>query len=234
MNPHVVLAIGAHPDDIDFSAAGTLAAFARQGAEIHYLQLTDGGSGSEDPSVKRQTIAKIRQEEQQQACDIIGGKSVEFLNYRDGCLENTMEVKTDIVRVIRQLKPDLVIGLDPTMVYAAELGLINHPDHRAAGQATLDAIYPLARDRLSLPTLAKAGLAPHKVTTVLLANFTEQNHFVDITDTLDTKIAALLAHKSQFSDPRKMTNLVTEWAETAGKQANCRYAEGFTRIELAS
>jgi LmbE family N-acetylglucosaminyl deacetylase len=234
MKPRVVLAIGAHPDDIDFSAGGTLALFASQGAQIHYLQLTDGGSGSSDPTAKCSTVIKARRQEQLDACKIIGGHSVEFLDYRDGCLENSMKVKTDIVKTIRYLKPDVVIGLDPTMVYTADLGLINHPDHRAAGQATLDAIYPLARDRLSLPKLIKAGLEPHKVTTVLLVNFTQQNFYVDITDVFARKLEALLAHKSQFPDHKAITNTVTDFAKKGGKQANCKYAEGFMRIKLAS
>lgn len=233
LQPKTVLAIGAHPDDIDFGAAGTLAVFARQGAEIHYLQLTDGGSGSNDPKAKCKDVVKIRQHEQLHACGCVGGKDVEFLKYKDGCLENTMDVKTDIVKVIRRHKPDVVIGLDPTMVYAADLGLINHPDHRAAGQAMLDAVYPLARDRLSLPKLARAGLEPHKVATVLMINFVTQNYFVDITGVFDTKLEAIAAHKSQFPDQTGVTRLITSQAEAAGREANCTYAEGFMRIDLA-
>lgn len=233
MKPKVVLAIGAHPDDIDYAAGGTLAHFARQGADVHYLQLTDAGSGSSDPKMSTKQVAKIRQQEQKAACAAVGGVSVEFLKYKDGCLENTMALKTDIVRTIRRLKPDVVITLDPTMVYDAKLGIINHPDHRAAGQATLDAVYPLARDHLSLPKLLKAGFEPHKVSTVLLINFSEQNFFVDITDKLDEKLAAIHAHASQFPDKQATAKTLTEQAKAIGKKAGHAYAEGFIRIDIA-
>ncbi len=232
MKPKVVLAVGAHPDDIDFGAGGTLAVFAAQGAKVYYLQLTDGGSGSSDPATKRSRLAKLRQEEQRNACECIGGEGVEFLKYSDGALENSMAVKTCIVKSIRRLKPDVVVTIDPTMVYAAELGIINHPDHRAAGQATLDAVYPLARDHLSIPKLYKAGLAPHKVKTVLLINFNVQNFYVDISSTLETKLEAVRAHASQIGDPAAMSKLFTQQAADQGKQAGYDYAEGFIRIDV--
>ncbi|MDB5169835.1 MAG: LmbE family protein [Candidatus Saccharibacteria bacterium] len=232
LKPKIVLGIAAHPDDLDFGAGGTLAAFAKQGAEVHYLQLTDGGKGSSDPNMTSAEIIKIRQNEQQAACQAIGGTSVHFLNHPDGELEVTMALKEEIVKVIRTIKPDVVITTDPTMVYDAEYGIINHSDHRAAGQAALDAVYPLARDHLALPKLYAEGYQPHKVKTVLMTNFTGHNFFVDITDSLETKFAAVKAHASQIQDYDRLKQLFTGMAEKHGQAAGCQYAEGFVRLDV--
>lgn len=232
LKPQVVLGVAAHPDDLDFGAGATLAAFAKDGAAVHYLQLTDGCKGTADPKISSEQLTRIRQQEQQKACEIIGGRDVRFLKHCDGELEVTLQLKAKIVKVIRELRPDVVITTDPTMVYAVTYGILNHTDHRAAGQATLDAIYPLARDHLAFPELNDQGLAPHKVTTVLLLNFETQNYYVDITDTLETKLQAVAAHDSQISDLPEMQQLFTGMAEQAGEQAGCRYAEGFVRIDI--
>jgi LmbE family N-acetylglucosaminyl deacetylase len=232
LTPKVVLGIAAHPDDLDFGAGGTLATFAKQGAAVHYLQLTDGCKGSSDPKADCKKIAKMRQQEQLDACDIIGGKSVEFLRYTDGELAVTMELKEAIVRVIRKLKPDVVITTDPTMVYATTYGVVNHPDHRAAGQATLDAVYPLARDHLAFPKLLKQGYEPHKVKTILLTNFEHKNYYVNITDALQTKLQAAAAHASQVDDIAALQHAFTRMAERDGATAGHTYAEGFVRIDV--
>lgn len=232
LKPRVVLGIAAHPDDLDFGASGTLAMFAKQGADVHYLQLTDGGKGSADPSVTTETIIKTRQQEQMAACEAIGGVGVQFLNHPDGELEVTLALKEEIVRVIRTLKPDVVITTDPTVVYNEQTGMINHTDHRAAGQATLDAVYPLARDRLTYPRLLTEGLRPHKVKTVLLTNFSHQNYYVNVTDVMDVKLAAIKAHASQIEDYESFKQLFTDMATRLGKQAGCQYAEGFVRLDM--
>src|SRR6185369_4911730 len=141
-------------------------------------------------------------------------------------------VKRDIARVIRRVKPDVVITMDPSVLYVAERGIVNHPDHRAAGQAALDAAYPLARDHLSFPELLEEGLQPHKTPTLLLVNFEKPNYYVDIADTLQTKLDALCTHASQISDPEGASALVRSWAEAAGNTAGVRYAEGFVRIDI--
>ncbi|MEO7364432.1 MAG: PIG-L family deacetylase [Candidatus Saccharimonadales bacterium] len=151
LKPRIVLGVGAHPDDIDFMAAGSLAAFAAAGASVHYLILTDGSSGTADRSADSAALVTMRKAEQDAAAAAVGATSSRFLDYRDGQLEVTMELKRDIVRVIRELRPDTVITFDPTLAYFSPMGFINHPDHRAAGQATLDAVFPLARDHLSFP-----------------------------------------------------------------------------------
>jgi LmbE family N-acetylglucosaminyl deacetylase len=231
LQPSIILAIGAHPDDIDFLAAGSLAKFAAEGAAVHYLILTDGSRGSADRSADSTELVKMRKAEQDAAGAAVGAAGSEFLDYCDGQLEITMELKKDIVRVIRRLKPDVVITFDPTMVYYAPRSFINHPDHRAAGQATLDAVFPLARDHLSFPELTDEGLEPHKVKTILLSNFEKQDFYIDISSTIGAKIAALAAHASQMPDMAAIEASIREMASLAGAKTGSEYAEAFVRID---
>ncbi|HUP26390.1 MAG TPA: PIG-L deacetylase family protein [Candidatus Limnocylindrales bacterium] len=232
LKPKVALGIAAHADDLDFGAGGTLAAYARDGCEVHYLIITDGCKGSADPNISPASLIKTRQNEQRAAADIIGVKSVEFLDYPDGELEVTMALKRQLAKVIRIIKPDVVITIDPSMIYAASYGSINHPDHRAAGQATLDAVFPLARDHLNLPELLAAGYPPHKTPTVLLINLEHSNFCVDITDTFDTKMAAILAHASQFANQAETKERAELIATSAGQQYGHKLAESFMRIDI--
>lgn len=232
LHPKIILGIAAHPDDLDVGAGGTLAHFAAQGAEVHYLILTDGGKGSEDPAMNPEKLREIRHAEQQAALEAIGGKTVSFLDYPDGELEVTMDLKRAIVKVIRTIKPDTVVTMDPSVLYSADKGIINHPDHRAAGQATLDAVFPLARDRLTFPELATAGYEPHKTSTLLLINFNTSNFTVDITKTIEAKERALAAHLSQFGDLSGL-GWVRQMAEAQGELAGYELAESFVRIDIA-
>ena len=232
LKPSVVLGVAAHPDDLDFGASGTMAKFARSGAEVYYLLLTDGSKGSEDKSLSSEELIKIRQEEQRAALLALGGKGITFLNYPDSGLYVTQELKKDIVRQIRKLRPDVVITNDPTVVYSLNRGMINHTDHRAAGQATIDAVFPLARDHLTFPELLEEGLEPHKVGTLLLTNFDQHNYYVDISDTLELKLAALKHHASQIKDFDMVTERFTEFSSRAGKEAGYKYAEGFIRLDM--
>ena len=232
LHPKIVLGIAAHPDDLDFTVAGTLATFAAQGAQVYYLQLTDGGKGSDDPNLSCEAVAATRKSEQIAACNIIGGKEVFFLDHPDGELVASLDLKHEIVRYIRKIRPDVVITTDPTVIYDREWGIINHTDHRAAGEATLDAVYPLARDCHTFPELHEEGLEPHKVKTVLMTAFSNQNFFVDVTDVYQQKMAAAIAHGSQLSDPADMTKVLTEMAENAGEKVGVKYAEGFVRLDM--
>lgn len=232
LKPSVVLGVAAHADDLDFGASGTMAKFAADGAEVYYLILTDGSKGSDNYSLSSSQLIKIRQSEQQTALKALGGKDVTFLGYPDGYLEITMDLKKDIVHEIRRLKPDVVVTNDPTFIYSAQRGYLNHPDHRAAGQATLDAIFPLARDHLSFPDLYQQGLLPYKIKTVLLTNFEQANFYVDISSTIDKKWQALKAHASQIPDFASMQQRIEDLAKAAGKQAKCELAEAFMRIDL--
>ena len=231
LQPKVVLGIVAHPDDMDVAAGGSIARFVRDGAEAHYLILTDGSKGSDDIHMSSADLIQIRQDEQRKALESVGGTSVTFLNHPDGELEITMELKKEIVKAIRSIKPDVVITFDPTMTYSASHGIINHPDHRAAGQAALDAVFPLARDRLAFPDLVAEGYAPHKTPTVLLINFDGGNVGIDITDTFDAKVAAIRHHPSQFGEFDD-DSWVRAMAEANGEQFGYDLAESFVRLDI--
>ncbi len=232
LTPKVVLGVAAHPDDLDFGASATLAKYAQAGAEVYYLILTDGSKGSDDHQIAPEELIKLRREEQRAALLAIRGRSVTFLNYPDSALEVSIELKRDIVREIRLRKPDIVITNDPTLVYSRSRGYINHPDHRAAGLATLDAIFPLARDHLTFPELLSEGLMPHKTKTVLLNNFDYQNYYEDVSNTLELKWQVLKCHASQIKDFAAVRERFTHFAELNGKKAGCKYAEGFIRLDV--
>ncbi len=233
LKPKVILGVAAHPDDLDFGAAGTIAGWVEKGAEVYYLILTDGSKGSSDRHISSSDLIKIRQKEQKAACNILGVKDVRFLNYEDGCLMCNLDVKRDIARYIRQIRPNIVVTMDPTMVYVANRGFINHSDHRAAGQATLDAVYPLARDHLAFPELLAEGLEPHKTEHLLLINLEKHNHLEDITPTIDKKMQALATHTSQMADVEQTKKMIRAIAADAGDKAGVKYAETFMRIDIA-
>lgn len=229
-----ILGIAAHPDDLDFAAGGTIAKLIKQGATAYYLILTNGNKGAIDPTTKPRQLSQVRRQEQHKAAQVLGLTDVFFLDYEDGQLENTQVLKHDIVRYIRKLKPDTIFTLDPAMLYAPQVGLINHPDHRAAGQATLDAVYPLARDPLCFPELASEGLKPHTVQTILLTNYERHNYCVDIGDTVEQKQAALAAHTSQHASLQHVQPMLDELTNQAGKAAGCSCGEAFIRIDVTS
>jgi LmbE family N-acetylglucosaminyl deacetylase len=227
-----VLGIAAHPDDLDFGAAGTMAKFARSGASVNYLIITDGSKGSSDPDITSPELVKIREQEQRDAVKVIGGDKVFFLGYPDGELEISMQLKREVVKIIRTVKPDVVVSMDPSVLYAADRGMINHPDHRAAGQVALDCVFPLARDHLTFPELFAEGYEPHITPHILLSNFEKSNYIVDISDTLDTKIAAIKAHVSQVSNPENLAKWIGEWSAQIGESAGFKHAESFVKISL--
>jgi len=233
LKPQVVLGIAAHADDLDYYAGGSMAAFAEQGATVYYFILTDGSKGSADRAMTPERLRDIRREEQRNAAKIVGAADVFFGDYPDGLLENTTAVKRDVVKIIRQVKPDVVVTLDPAVLYIPEQHLINHPDHRAAGQATLDAVYPLARDHMTFPELLADGYEPHETKTVLLAAFDPQNanFAVDISGTIERKIEALGAHASQLSI-QEMKEAQHASAAQAAAKYGCAYAEPFIRIDI--
>lgn len=230
----VILAVGAHPDDIDIGCSGTVAKYIEEGNKIYYLILTDGSKGSEDPKISNKELSKIRKTEQQKAADLLGVQKVFFLDFIDGELQNTPALRKEIVKIIRQLKPDLVICWDPTFYYDENRMFVNHPDHRAAGETTMDCVYPFARNARTFPELLKQGLEPHIVEELLLFNFGKANYFVDISKTINKKIAALSCHKSQFQDIEKFVLRIKEMSKMLGQKTkpNVKYAEGFVRITL--
>lgn len=230
----VVLAVGAHPDDIDIGYAGTIAKWISEGAEITYLILTDGSKGSEDPRISNQKLTKTRRTEQQKAADLLGVKKVIFLDFVDGELENTPALRKQIIKIIRQIKPTTVICSDPTFYFDEKRHFINHPDHRIAGETTVDCVYPFARNARTFPELLGEGLQSHVVEELLLTNFSKANYFVDISKTIDQKVAAISCHKSQFNDFKKFGEMIKKMNQLAGQKAKpkLKYAEGFIRILL--
>jgi LmbE family N-acetylglucosaminyl deacetylase len=236
----VYLVVAAHPDDPDFGVAGSAARLSGEGHAVHYLMLTSGDAGSEDPLQSPEELMRIREEEQSTAGRILGLASVEWLRFPDGELQPTLELRKAIVRVMRRLRVDVVLCQDPRSLVDDDSTYLNHPDHRAAGQAALDAAFPAAGNpRAFRDLLFDEGLKAHKVKEVWLY-FTggqQVNHFVDIGETLDQKIAALAAHESQIGDWARSGGLrkeMTKWAEEAAQRSgkDMQYAEGFQRIVL--
>jgi len=194
-----ILVILAHPDDPEFFCGATLARWARAGHEIHYFLLTNGNKGG-GPDVTPEQLCTIRMTEQRKAAAVIGAQSVHFLGLEDGYLVPTLELRREIVRVIRREKPDILVTCDPTLLYSW-LGRVNHPDHRAAGQAVLDAVFPAAGNGHFFPELLKnEGLQPHTPREVWVSLAANPTVTLNVTDTWAEKINALKEHKSQIGD----------------------------------
>lgn len=230
--PESAMAIVAHPDDIEYSCSGTLARWAKAGAKTYYVVCTSGDVGIATPGMTKSRAAEIREEEQRNAAAIAGASEVVFLREPDGMLQATLDLRKKIVREIRRLKPEVVICSDPTIVLASS-DYINHPDHRAAGMAALDAVFPAAGQPNLFEELADEGLTAHKVRKVYVNSWESSDTFINITDTMDIKIAALKAHVSQMNgnDP---TDMVRLWAAEVAKGKEMIYAEGFRVISLVS
>ncbi|HEX6290095.1 MAG TPA: PIG-L family deacetylase [Herpetosiphonaceae bacterium] len=236
-NPHPkrVLIVAPHPDDGEFMAGGTLAHWAANGASIHYLLITDGTGGSRDPNQTQEQLAQIRREEQRNAARVLGSNDVTFLGYVDGRVEPTLELRLEIARVIRRVRPDVIITQDPLFRYSPTY--INHPDHRAVADATLAAIMPTANTRLSALELLEEGLEPHDVSEVYLSVPVTPTVWVPLTQAdIERKIDSLRAHASQMGDwnPEPM---VREWAMHAAQEArergiDCEFAESFAYVRL--
>lgn len=229
-----VLVVSAHPDDPDFGAGGSIAKLARDGARVSYVIVTDGSQGGEDPKQKDSELVALREKEQRAAARVLGVKTVEFLGYKDGHLSPDLKLRHDIVRMIRKYKPELVITHLPGRVLDAPMGG-SHPDHLAVGEATMAAVYPDSRNPRAFRSLLKEGLQPHEVKEVWLPFWTSGDYFVDISSTLDLKIAALYKHKSQVSKPGREWNFekfMRKRHREVGKKGGYRYAESFKRITV--
>jgi LmbE family N-acetylglucosaminyl deacetylase len=213
------LIVMAHPDDGEFSCGGTVACWASEGVEIYYCLITDGQAGDQgDLEITSEQLAAKRRVEAQAAADALGVQQpVIFLGYPDSRLEHTLQLRSDIARVIRRTKPDIVICQDPTRYWSGQ-EYINHPDHRIAGEATFAAIIPVAGTRLAFPELAAEGLAPHEVKEVYISGTGAPDRWVDITGYLDRKIAALRAHKSQMRDWDPAEN-IEKWVRATASDA---------------
>ena len=228
--PESAMAIMAHPDDIEFTCAGTLARWAKAGTRVIYVLCTSGDVGIAEPGMTRQRAAEIREAESRAAASIAGAQQVVFLREPDGLLQPTLELRKKLVREIRRFHPEVVVCGDPTTVWSGA-DYINHPDHRAAAQAALDAVFPAAGQPNLFEELAEEGLQAHKVRKLYATAWTDADTFVNITETLEVKIAALRAHASQMKD-WDPTEMVTQWAEESAKGKEMPYAEGFRVVTL--
>jgi LmbE family N-acetylglucosaminyl deacetylase len=224
------MVIYAHPDDAEFSVAGTVAKWAKAGVEITYCMVTNGASGSQDPEMTREKLRDMRYAEQREAAKVLGVKHVVLLGYEDGYLYPTLEVRKDVARQVRIHKPDVIIAMDPRFRVADE-GYVNHPDHIAAGEVALRTINPDASTRQMFPELWRdEKLEPHKPKALFLETFGDGGTVVDISDTMPTKIKALLLHRSQLGPEAE--GFVRDWNKRTGKSAGYRFGESFKVIML--
>jgi LmbE family N-acetylglucosaminyl deacetylase len=230
------MVVTAHPDDAEWGCSGSVAKWTREGWDVIYVLCTDGSKGSEDRNISEKKLITIREEEQRKAGEILGLKAVKFLGYPDGYLEPTLDLRKDISREIRKYKPSILITTNPTRDLLGR-GYIGHPDHFAAGEATLSAVFPSSRDHLTFPELIKEGYEPHKVKEVWINMFNAGNNdhlFFNPIEKQDLEIAikALLAHKSQISDSKRAKEFMTSRRKEVGKMCNSKFAETFTKFEL--
>ncbi len=204
------LVVAAHPDDIDFGIAGTVAIWTDAGIEVTYLIVTDGDAGGFDPEIARAEVPPLRRAEQTEAAKCVGVEDVRFLGYPDGRVEATLALRGEIARVIRQVRPDRMVGPSPERNY--ERVEPSHPDHRAVGAAMLDAVYPDARNRFAFPELLEGeGLDAWTVREVWLSGGPTGNHHVDVTGAFDRKVAALRSHVSQTGDMEGLEDMLRGW-----------------------
>jgi LmbE family N-acetylglucosaminyl deacetylase len=226
--PGVVLAVYAHPDDADVGCGGTLARWAKAGSTVHLVVCTDGGKGTTDPGVVPENLAAERAGELKASSALIGLTSVENLGYPDGELADTEEFRRALVERVRRLRPDVVCGHDPSAVFFGQ-DYFNHRDHRVAGAALLDAVAPAS----ALPHYFPGTGPAHQVSTVLLSGTLEPDEWVDVSDAIETKAAAVECHRTQFAGQSGWAGeAVRRRAAEEGKRAGVAYAEGFRRLTL--
>jgi len=225
------MVIAAHPDDADFGPAGTAARWIDAGSAGWLVCCTSGDQGGEDPFADPLELAALREREQRAAADVIGYEGVTFLHQPDGALENDLALREQLVREIRTFKPDAVLCTDPEAIFHRGGG-VNHTDHRAAGMAAVDAVYPAARNPMAFPALARGGLDKHVVRRLYLFWSERPDAWVDITDTVDRKLAALAAHASQIREPAKLEQRIREWAAEEGEPVGVAAAEALRVVVI--
>jgi LmbE family N-acetylglucosaminyl deacetylase len=229
-SPQKILVILAHPDDPEFFCGASLARWARAGHEIHYLLLTCGDKGA-GPGVDPQELCARRQIEQRNAADVLGAGPVQFLQHEDGYLVPSIDLRREVVRAIRRERPDILLTCDPTLLYTPH-GTLNHPDHRAAGQVVLDAVFPAAGNAHYFPELlSREGLEPHTPREVWISLAVNPTHHLDVTDTWEVKLAALKEHASQIPDPVKLEQRLRARHTEDSSAEDPRYEERFRVIK---
>jgi LmbE family N-acetylglucosaminyl deacetylase len=228
--PESAMAIYAHPDDIEFSCAGTMARWSKAGTRVCYVLCTSGDVGIDTPGMTRERATEIREAESRAAAQIAGTQDVVFLREPDGLLAATLDLRKRLVREIRRFRPEVVITGDPTSLWAGS-DYINHPDHRAAAQAAVDAVFPASGQPNLFEELAEEGLTAHKVRKLYVNVWADADVYINIEETIDAKVNALRAHKSQMKewDPEKQ---IKEWAAERAKGKEMAYAEAFKVVTL--
>jgi len=232
--PKVAMSIHAHPDDQEFTAAGTLAKWVKDSCYIISVIITSGDSGSNDPSKGgsfKGELAHLREAEQLAANAVLGIQETVFLHYPDGTLQPSLQLRRDLTRLIRRHKPEVVVCGDPTVRFFGN-EYMNHPDHRVAADMACDAVFPSANTRLIFPELLTEGLEPHQVKRLYLSSPGNPDTWVDISETIDLKIEALRKHASQMGDWNPADEM-RKWAEESGKTHGLTYAEAFHVMVLA-
>lgn len=226
-----ILVILAHPDDPEFFCGATIARWTDAGHQVSYCLLTCGDKGTHDRKMGGDRLCSIRHQEQLQAASLLGVRQVRFLDFPDGYLVADLQLRKAITRVIREERPDVVVTCDPQLLFVGD-ERINHPDHRAAGQACVDAIFPAARDHLYFPELLDEGLEPHIVQEVWVSLAVEPNVVLDVTNLWERKIEAILCHQSQIADEDALRNRMKNRLAKDSTLERPRYEEAFRRIRL--
>ena len=227
-SPKKVLVITPHPDDADFWCSGTIAKWLGDGATVRYVLCTDGGKGTTDPNISSADLTKLREQEQADAVEALGVQELVLLHHPDGSLEDDDELRMELVRQIRQVQPDVVLCPEP---YRKNLAW--HRDHRIAGQVALDAVFPCARDHLHFVELWQdEGLEPHKTPTMLFWGTENADTTIDITESMDAKIKAVAAHKSQMDGRslKEIEDFVRERAQVSEGGSGKEYVEAFRKV----
>jgi LmbE family N-acetylglucosaminyl deacetylase len=229
LSPQSALAIYAHPDDADVAAGGLMALWASDGIAVHLVVICDGAKGSHSPHLEASVVRETRKEELENAAGLLGAASVTTLEWPDGTVTNSLELREKLVGLVRTLKPEVVLGPDPTATFFGEV-YVNHRDHRETGWALLDAVAPAAAMPLYFPEQGP----PHQVSVLLLSGTHEPDVVADVSKTIDTKVKAILAHASQLAgDADAIRDVVYERAEQAGRPVGVAFGEAFRCIELA-
>ena len=224
------MVVVAHADDAEWGCSGTVAKFCAEGWEMVYVLCTDGSKGIDDPEISADELIRIRMEEQTNAGKVLGLHDVVFLGYEDAMLQPSLDLRRDIAKQIRRYRPNLIICQNPVRDLVGR-GYLGHPDHFAAGEATLAAVYPTARDRLTFPELLEEGLEPHKVPELWIMDRQNADQYVDVTDYIETAVNALRAHASQV-DRDDADRYLKGWRSEIGAEVGFQYAEAFKRFDL--
>jgi len=229
-----LLVVMAHPDDVDFGSAGTMAMLTSRGVEVHYCLVTDGDAGGSDRTISRAEMAAIRRKEQTEAAAMVGVEHLVFLGYPDGRVEPTLELRRDISRVIREVRPQVVVSQSPER--NLDRIFASHPDHLAAGEAAMSAVYPDSRNPFAYPELLEGGLEPWTVHEIWLSGHPKPSDFIDVTEFVDQKVEALLCHRSQHPDPEGLPARIRGWMGATAAAAGLpegRLAEAFRVVAAA-